>query len=1560
MQTELARAQALLSKKQPNPDKAIKILRPLLNRGQAPWMAYHYMGVAMLQKADYKKALDYLLRAKENGGNEPETLHLISVAYYNIADFDQAVRFGNEAINKKRDFLEAWINLGAAYRAMADLEGAMKAYSEANQLDPKNAGIAYRIGSIYFDQGDLNKAKELYKITSKMEPNYIEAYLGQALIHLKVQEFSEAVGKIKEALKISPNNRLAKIQLAIAYKDWGKYAEAIALNEQLLKEKPKDGRLRINYALCLLEVGRFNEAEENYLRALKDSPDAPESLSNYLMGIHYNPERTKDEIFDAHLLWDQHFAPDVRNQRPIPKNIDRNKRLKVGFISGGFRKHPVGWMITRAIENLPKDQFEVFGYNTHSMYDSLSMRIKKRCDKWTSVLGYNDEIVAKIIQEDEIDILVELSGHSAFNRLKTVALEPVPITIKWVGGLFNTTGLQSMDYLLTDHYESPAGEEAYYTEKLVRMPDDYVCYEPPEYEINVGKLPALHKGYITFGCFNNPSKLNDQLIQQWSDILQMVPESKLFLKSKQYNTQSFVDQITHLFANNGIKSDRIIFEGYAMHEDLLASYNQVDIALDPWPYSGGLTTCEALWMGVPVVTCAGPTFAGRHSVTHLTNSGNADWVTDNWDDYKSKVIELASDLNELVSIRAGLRHKLLESALCDGARFGAHLSSAFREMWNQRVTGYEQNLKEGEWQDHINVEALSDVKLEDFCNKHQIPREAAYVLNHQEFQLSKDLTLALPRNKENFTYYNLTEKGGANQALSSILKQILNEGDQVIEVGAGYGRSTVVLAGLVGKSGSVISFEPNANVALYLKETRRINNLHQVEILETAASNNEGKTYLEIGSVEEFATVNEETGTSIIETVSVDTLLDKVDETSLKLFFIDTAGSWDKILAGARRTLDSVQPVICIGNHAELRSDDIRSLTDDVYHLYEYIEEVGVLSKLEDGHESTAKWIFGLTDEWVERLTTSGFVFINEEINFDFYSNFKDGVQFQPWVQHFKSTWINAPEGEAEEKYFRAINTLWEVDQNFELTPSQRAALSVEAATILLDLYSANPGNIPVVCSLSRAFIHIGKQKDAASILKNAFQRIIQSESGIDFSLPFLLPLKDQEEGLVHSDPLNWLKVKLAEAWILLQKDSTYYLNEKEVKLLKQLNGNPDALPIIPKIAEELLANGEIEIQTAPSRKPAGKFIHIVFNHVYGQSLNDLLVYTNEKTDQEHHLLLEKHTAIEGFFVDHSNNPLVETFDFNHDFGRVKKICLAEDVDAVFFHGMFLDWQKKLVKHIGFKKHISWVMWGGDLYNPIKYGRPMRFLVGLVDSIHTPISGDLKLFKDVYGDKTYYNYGYPYAGMYGDEQLIIERQDRPSIIVGNSGDKGNHHVEILNILAQKEDIQDYELILPVAYNLDKEYEAKLLFEIEKLGLKEHTTLQKEFLQPDEYIKLMATANMFVGAHNRQQAIGNVLASLYAGNRTIIRKNITVKDEERENPSWTFLTDYGFELQDYELLKSVTALSELPSISAQQIEKQQNVIREKFGIEARSNQLIESSRQILEKIHRTQPMTTESV
>ncbi|WP_421774935.1 FkbM family methyltransferase [Gracilimonas sp.] len=859
MKVELARAQKLLDQKHPDPDQAIKLLDPLLRRKSKHWLVYYFLGIAQMQKSNFEKAIGYFEKSIGANAENAQTFLLVARCYYELQDFENAERYGKATVQLNQELLDAWMFMGKLYWDFALLNKAIQCYTIANKLDPKNYLIAYNIGQIYADQGDYKKALELYDITLQMEPKLIDAGIKKAQVYQSIGEHEQAEDAIQKVLELDSENLLALSVLSLLYRAMGRYTEAIELNERLLDRYPKDGNVRVNYALCLLETGQYDKAEENYLKALKDTPETQQSLSNYLMGIHYNPKRKKEEIFEAHSLWDTYYAPEERPERPVPVNKNKDKKLRVGFISGGFKKHPVGWMITSALEQLPKDEIATYIYTTDTYHDSLTKRIREASAKWTSVVGYSDEVVAQIIKDDEIDILVELSGHSSGNRLKTVALEPAPITIKWVGGLFNTSGLKSMDYLLTDAKESPEGEEVFYTEKLVRMPDDYVCYTLPNYDIDVAEAPAEKNGYITFGCFNNPTKINTELLSKWAEIMKQVPQSRLYLKSKQYDTELVRQRVADHLAECGIEKERVIFDGYSLHNELLEHYNKVDIALDPWPYSGGLTTIEALWMGVPVVTNSGPTFAGRHSTSHLTNAGFSEWVTDNWDDYIQTAVSLAEDTEGLAKVRAGLRERLLDSPVCDAPKFADNLAIAFREMWIQRVAGYQNNLPEGEWQDHIWVtskkkDVKSTEKLNSTTSENKNLKKEIYVqkslhkfkntpsevveaiVNTPDLKYSEPLRVAIPES-ELFRLKNIFTDH--EYGLPSIFQ--LSENSVVVDIGGNVG-SFSLYARQWNSDCQIHTFEPNPQVFPLLAHNTK--DLNHITINQVALSDENGEINL--------------------------------------------------------------------------------------------------------------------------------------------------------------------------------------------------------------------------------------------------------------------------------------------------------------------------------------------------------------------------------------------------------------------------------------------------------------------------------------------------------------------------------------------------------------------------------------------------------------------------------------------------------------------------------------------------------------------------------------------
>lgn len=1357
MNAQLAQVQALLTKDRPNPDKAIETLKQLKKRANDHWLLHHYMGVALIQKQQYADAALALNAALKKGGDEAETFHLLGIANYHLHHFEEAIYFEKEAIQRKPDLVQAWINLGESYRSNADLDNAIIAFNKANQLDPKNAGIAYRIGTIYFDQGDLEQARTLYEIAIQVNPKYKEGYLGLSVVHQELQKFDVAKQYLEKGLEVFPRDRVLRIQMAVLYKVMGEYSAAIDLNRELLTEKPNDGSLRVNYALCLLETGQFNQAEENYLRALKDAPEVGESLSNYLMGIHYNPERTKQEIFDAHLLWDQRYAPKTRQKRPVPTNTDPDKKLRVGFISGGFRKHPVGWMITTALEHLPKDQFEIYCYSTQSTYDGLTHRIRKSCDKWVSVIGYRDEVVADIIKKDEVDILVELSGHSAFNRLKTIALEPAPITIKWVGGLFNTTGMQSMDYLLTDQYESPDGEEEFYTEKLVRMPDDYIAYVPPEYEIKVAELPAKYNGYITFGCFNNPSKLNNDLLKVWADIMKSVPGSKLFLKSKQYDTQAFKDEIISQMKKNGIEEDRLILEGYALHEDLLCSYNKVDIALDPWPYSGGLTTVEALWMGVPVISNQGPTFAGKHSATHLSNAGHPEWVTDNWDDYKRLVIDLVSDLPVLESIRMNLRDELLASPVCDGPRFGANLATAFRAMWHQRVEGYKHELPEGEWQQHIDVAPISNEALDAFIQKNGFNPEEPYTTSHKVLELHDDLKISVPLYKDNFTRYVLEEQKQWVDAEAAFLTRIVPENSTIIDVGAGFGVYALPLAKKVGENGCVFAFEANPETATHLQESKRLNQLPQLEVIAKAVSNQSGKVeFRQKGKVED-SVLSTDQFTTMVECTTIDDFWSEYGQPPVHVLKVDVNGKENDVLEGAEALLEEMQPMLVLNISDETDIAGIQqSLKLKGFELYELIPELGIISTFNNDENPYRKNLIALTSYHLKDVREQGVLFEDSETN----PTIKQGAGLEylkglPWANQVSFGWQQSADNDVIAMYFNALDAIGTAIELDESDRVEKAHLLLLAATNLMSLYNANSQNVPISLTLARVLLVLGKRADAVDITKKLTHRLLTGQAIGDLSLPFFPPLEIQDIGKMHTNLETWIKIKVVEAWLLLKDLSTYSFSDKDIKYMSGLAGNPEVVPHINHLVKNVLGSDAVVVTPDPERVEEGKFIHIVQNHEQATVLANLLNEVNNTTGQCHLLYVEANGEVELAGSEMANSDHVTLFNSENDMESVAMQCISLDVDAVYMHGLNNDWQRKLIKSVAFKKHIGWVIWGEDLYQPITNKKPIRYLANFLDSILVQNQDEEAAYKDEYGNIASYTFSYTNAHLLAEASTHI-------------------------------------------------------------------------------------------------------------------------------------------------------------------------------------------------------------
>ena len=536
--------------------------------------------------------------------------------------------------------------------------------------------------------GQFFQAEECINNALGFAPDYIEAiYAKSDLLYRseRLHEAEEYLAQCIEKIDKKLTQRVRSLYATVLQK-LKKYEQAQAIYSELALEDPDSWINWNNLGMSCQDLSQFGPMEEAYLKSCAATKDNPTPYFNRIVGAHYDPKRSAEDILQMCKEWQQKFMPkDV--SRAVAKNTALDKRLRIGLISDGLRSHPVGQMIALGLGNIPESQIEFYAYSTSYKEDHLTQRIKRMCAKWLVIEYISPDELDKIIRADQIDILFDLSGYNANSRMQTMQLAPAPVQIKWVGGLISSTGLETMDYLLSDGIETPEGSDALYTEKLIRMPDDYICYDPPFYLPSVNENPVKTNGYITFGCFNNASKINDPLLAQWAALLHRVPDSRLFLKSFNFDNVSLSEHVLSTLESHGITRDRVRIEGASPHQALLASYHDVDIALDPWPYSGGLTTCEAMAMGVPVVTLPGPTFAGRHSASHLVNAGLQELVASDWENYLDITVGLTHDLESLAIIRSNLRDILLASPVCDGQRFAKHFSEAMRAVWQRYCEG---------------------------------------------------------------------------------------------------------------------------------------------------------------------------------------------------------------------------------------------------------------------------------------------------------------------------------------------------------------------------------------------------------------------------------------------------------------------------------------------------------------------------------------------------------------------------------------------------------------------------------------------------------------------------------------------------------------------------------------------------------------------------------------------------------------------------------------------------------------------------------------------------------
>lgn len=564
-----------------------------------------------------------------------------------------------------------------------DLDRAAVAYREILSVTPTHPGALHLLGVINGQQGNHWAALDLIQQALQHDPRSAEAHHNLGFNLERLGDFARASESYERALVLKPDYWEACNNLGNVLGELGRWSEAIEHYRRVLILKPDHPPAYNNLGIALLNQRRIDEAVAAYRRALELDPAHSGAHGNLLFALNHDPRVELEQVFAEHKSWAAAHAGAVGIRRmDFPSTRDAGRRLRIGYVSGDFWQHSVSAFFEELLECHDREQVETFCYTNHHRIDEVTRRLERKSDQWATIAGESDAVTAERIRRDRIDILVDLSGHTARNRLKLFALKPAPIQATCLG-YPNTTGLDAIDYRITDEVADPRGQaDGLHTERLVRLKRCFLCYRPPEQAPAVGPLAARTNGCVTFGSFNNLTKVTSDVIRAWSRILRSVTGSRLFLKARQLADAQVREGLACGFAAHGIGGDRLQLDPIVISRlEHLGAYRQCDIALDTFPYNGATTTCEALWMGVPVVSLEGNRHAGRVGASLLKAVGLDDLIATNEDAYVGRAVALANDLDGVAALHAGLRERLRRSELCDGTGFAAAMENAYREMW---------------------------------------------------------------------------------------------------------------------------------------------------------------------------------------------------------------------------------------------------------------------------------------------------------------------------------------------------------------------------------------------------------------------------------------------------------------------------------------------------------------------------------------------------------------------------------------------------------------------------------------------------------------------------------------------------------------------------------------------------------------------------------------------------------------------------------------------------------------------------------------------------------------
>jgi protein O-GlcNAc transferase len=582
--------------------------------------AYINLSQVLIFLKKYKEAIDILKKCIEIDSNNFEALNNIGLSYKKLEEYDNSIKYLNKAIEINPNFFGAYNNLGLTYHSIKKIDQAVFFFNKAIKINPNFYEAYNNLALVNVDLEKFDAALQLCQLAIKLNPNFYQVYNTQALIFKKTKNFFAGYDSARKSVELESSNDQGLSLLGSLSFDTLNYETAIKSFDSidLLKADSSD------ISSYIFHSGYIN----NF------------SIKKYFKLVEaYKDSLPKLNVDDFKIL-----------------NNNNNNKIKIGFISGDFRRHAVSYQLLSFFKEISnRDNIQIFAYSNNEYEDEVTIELKKYFFSWLNIKEKNDTDLIKSIRKDNLDFLIDLCGYSQTNRLSVFNYRSAQYQITWAGYLASS-GMSQMDFIIADPHTIPPSEEKNYSEKILRLKNTWSILSSYAEGVEIAETPSLKNGYITFGSFNNLNKINYDVIKLWSKILKKIPNSKLLLKTSQLNDYKIREQIIKIFLQNSISEDKLILEKSEERNLLFKSYNKIDIALDPFPYNGGTTSLEAAWMCVPILTKVGNSFLSRCGESININLGLKDWICLNDDDYVDKAVKFSKNFKELQNIKNLLKN----------------------------------------------------------------------------------------------------------------------------------------------------------------------------------------------------------------------------------------------------------------------------------------------------------------------------------------------------------------------------------------------------------------------------------------------------------------------------------------------------------------------------------------------------------------------------------------------------------------------------------------------------------------------------------------------------------------------------------------------------------------------------------------------------------------------------------------------------------------------------------------------------------------------------------------